>query len=314
MSPDSTSVTTIGFHGSRGQDSCKVSSCGHSSKHHQAHRIVELQQEVFAPFVRRWGLILEERILQTPSGHIVFARRGAQSVVLKLPSRGTDERHSHAALAHFTGNGAVMIVDHADGATLLERVIPGRALTELVVAGSEDQATNILCDVIAALHQPDPPDGGFPHIEDWGRDLERYRHSGDTTIPSAMVDRASNLFTDLAASQSGRRLLHGDLHHNNVLYDERRGWLAIDPKGVLGEPAYEIGAVLRNPTETPALFAIPSIIDRRVRIISERLALDSDRILAWAFAQAVLSAIWAVEDGIDHVRGLATASAILPLL
>lgn len=81
-----------------------------------------------------------------------------------------------------------MIVDHADGATLLERVIPGRALTELVVAGSDDQATNILCDVIAALHQPDPPDGGFPHIEDWGRDLERYRHSGDTTIPSAMVD------------------------------------------------------------------------------------------------------------------------------
>ncbi|MER3425515.1 MAG: hypothetical protein C4293_22035, partial [Nitrospiraceae bacterium] len=46
------------------------------------------------------------------------------------------------------------------------------------------------------------------------------------------------------------------------------GWLAIDPKGVLGEPAYEIGAVLRNPTENPVLFAIRSIIDRRVRIIS----------------------------------------------
>jgi len=72
--------------------------------------------------------------------------------------------------------------------------------------------------------------------------------------------------------------------------------------------------MLRNPTENPELFAQPSIAARRAGIIAERLACDADRVLAWGFAQAVLSAVWALEDGAHPTRGLATARAIGPLL
>jgi len=112
-------------------------------------------------------------------------------------------------------------------------------------------------------------------------------------------------------------LLHGDLHHDNVLFDDALGWRAIDPKGVLGEVEFEIGAALRNPQELPGVIGNLSVFRRRVDIFSSRLRLDSGRVLAWAFAQAVLSAIWKCEDG-ERVGAddpsLLLAETILPLL
>jgi streptomycin 6-kinase len=265
--------------------------------------------------MRRWGLELEELPIRTQSGLIAFVRRAGEKLVLKLPDHTSDETAAGAALLHFQGQGAVRVFERGpDGTLLMERAQPGHALTKLVLEVADDQATLALCAVVRALHLREPPDGRFPAIEDWGRGFERYRRTGDTTIPVAALDRASGLFADLAASQAARCLLHGDLHHDNILFDASRSWLAIDPKGVLGEPAYEIGAALRNPTEDPTRFARTSIIDRRVRIVSDCLGLDRQRILGWAFSQAILSAVWSREDQLDATRGLATAEAILPLL
>jgi streptomycin 6-kinase len=100
-------------------------------------------------------------------------------------------------------------------------------------------------------------------------------------------------------------LLHGDLHHYNILAAGReplrqaqgRLWLAIDPKGIVGEPAYELGAWLRNPT--PQVFSWPDmqqVTARRVDQFAEILELDRRRIIGWGIAQAVLSAWWDYED------------------
>ena len=73
--------------------------------------------------------------------------------------------------------------------------------------------------------------------------------------------------------------------------------MAIDPKGVVGELEYEVGALLRNPVEHPEVFSNPATITRRLETLTTLLHLDPARTLAWSFAQAVLSAIWDVEDG-----------------
>jgi streptomycin 6-kinase len=101
------------------------------------------------------------------------------------------------------------------------------------------------------------------------------------------------------------------------LFDSERGWLAIDPKGIVGELEYEIGAVLRNPYERPDLFARASTIEKRVERLALELNVNVNRTLAWGFAQAVLSAIWAVEDGFAVEPGnpwIALAGAIRPML
>jgi streptomycin 6-kinase len=105
-------------------------------------------------------------------------------------------------------------------------------------------------------------------------------------------------------------LLHGDLHHWNVLRAQREPWLVIDPHGVIGEPAYETGALLRNPNDRLLdLPDPPRTLSRRVDILSERLGFDRQRIIGWAMAQAVLSAIWSVEDR-EPAREFAVAIAV----
>ncbi len=92
-------------------------------------------------------------------------------------------------------------------------------------------------------------------------------------------------------------LLHGDLHHENILAAEREPWLAIDPKGLVGEPAYEVGAWLRNPM--PQLLDMPQpgrILARRINQLAEELGFDRARLRDWGLAQAMLSAWWSMED------------------
>jgi streptomycin 6-kinase len=178
----------------------------------------------------------------------------------------------------------------------MERLRPASPLKDLAISDRDDEATEALADVITRLPCTSAP-LHTRTVEDWGEGFRRYRLSGDQQIPIALVQRAEALYWQLCSSQRERRLLHGDLHHDNVLWDSSRGWTAIDPKGVIGELEYEVGASLRNPIERPELFASAAIVERRLAIYAERLKLDVTRALAWCFSQAVLSVIWGVEDG-----------------
>jgi streptomycin 6-kinase len=276
--------------------------------------------------VRRWRLALDGEPACSRWGCVALAHRPRgdgtpEPVVVKVVDDREDEARAWVALRHFAGRGAVRLLAHADGASLLERALPGQALVALTSAGRDDEATAILCDVAAALHAPRLDDDllahGFPTVADWGRGFDRWLAAGAPLLPRALVDRAAALYAELAASQDAPRLLHGDLHHFNVLRDDARGWLAVDPKGVIGERAHEPGAMLRNPVGAAfdrALTASTAVAARRAAIAAERLALDRRRVLAWGFAQAVLSAVWSWEDGESPDHALAVAEAILPLL
>ncbi|HEU5100040.1 MAG TPA: aminoglycoside phosphotransferase family protein, partial [Roseiflexaceae bacterium] len=112
-----------------------------------------------------------------------------------------------------------------------------------------------------------------------------------------LVEQAERLFVELLGSMADPVLLHGDLHHWNILAAERQPWLAIDPKGVIGEPAYEVGAWLRN--WLPDLLEQPDparVMARRVDQFAEALGIERARIRGWGLAQAVLSVWWCIED------------------
>ena len=128
-----------------------------------------------------------------------------------------------------------------------------------------EKARFILASVIARMSIVSDPPHGIPTAGDWAGGFERYVESGDRHGPRSLVDDAHHLYLALCASQRAVRLLHGDLHHDNVLYDDERGWIAIDPKGVVGEVEFEIGAALRNPRAYPELQADASRVQRRVQ-------------------------------------------------
>lgn len=262
-----------------------------------------------------WGVIIENKF-QTDSSLIGLGSRDSQAVVLKVVKQPGDEWHSGEVLEAFDGNGFVRVYEHAPGAVLLERLRPGNSLVEMALSGRDEEATGILAAVIQKMSSPEAPKR-CATTQDWARGFERYIATDDDQIPRSLVESGQRVYTELCASQRRTRLLHGDLHHYNVLFDSDRGWLAIDPKGVIGELEYEIGAVLRNPGEQSDLFLSRSTIERRLKQFTNRLNLDFERALAWTFAQAVLSAIWGIEDGftVDTTNPvLRLAEVIRPML
>lgn len=253
---------------------------------------------------------------ETESSVFVFGRRKDQPVVLKVVKRTEDEWLSGAVLHAFEGRGVVRVFDYVEGALLLERLSPGSSLVSMATHGRDDQATGIVADVIGRM-SPQDAIAGVPTVEDWGLGFGHCQARDDNLIPRGLVEDARLVYSKLCVSQSRRRLLHGDLHHDNVLLDSERGWLAVDPKGVVGELEYEVGAALRNPHKQPELFASQARITRRVDRFERELHLDAGRVLAWAFSQAVLAAIWAIEDGfvIEPVnKWIALANTIRPMI
>jgi len=216
--------------------------------------------------------------------------------VLKIAKQFGDESHSGEVLQAYAGEGAVRVYESEIGAVLLERLEPGEQLVNVVKRGEDAEATRILADVIAKLADHESP-SGCPTVADWGRGFDRYLQSNDERIDHKVVEEAREMYQQLACSQHKTMLLHGDLQHYNVLFDNQRGWIAIDPKGVIGELEYELAALLRNPVEFPEVFANPVTIKRRLDILTTALHLDYTRALRWSYAQSILSAIWDIEDG-----------------
>ena len=242
-----------------------------------------------------WNVQLDE-IRDTPTSLIGFGVRGGVRVVLKVTKQTGDESHSGEMLKAYGREGAVRVYESETGAVLLERLEPGEQLVSLVKQGRDDEATNILAEVITKLANHKAPIG-CPTVTDWGHAFDRYLQSGDEQIPRDVVVAAREMYSELASSQRQTMLLHGDLQHYNVLFDNERGWIAIDPKGVIGELEYELCAALRNPNELPDIFANPVTITRRLETLTSALQLDYSRALRWSYAQSILSAIWDIEDG-----------------
>jgi streptomycin 6-kinase len=264
---------------------------------------------------QQWDVAIDST-RETNGSVLAFGLRRQIRVVLKISKQSGDEWHAGETLRAFDGDGMVRVYESDAGAVLLERLDPGTELVELVRQGKDETATEILARVILKMAHHAPP-SHCPTVLDWAHGFDRYLKTGDRQLPSTLVSQAGELYRSLATSAGSTMLLHGDLHHYNVLFDSSRGWVGIDPKGVVGELEYEVGAILRNPVEQPDFLASTATIERRLRLLTDVLHLDYRRALEWSFAQAVLSAIWDVEDGYAVTANnpaLRLAHAIKPLL
>jgi streptomycin 6-kinase len=242
-----------------------------------------------------WGVSVETT-RTTPTSTIAFGTRAGRAVVLKVVLRAGVEWRCGEMTAAFGGRGVVRVLAHAPGAALLERLMPGTPLAALVRDGEDATATGILAALIRKMTPGDAPPS-CPTVEQWCAAFARYLATDDTRVPRPLVEHAQEIAAELIASQRNPALLHGDLQHYNVLLDAERGWIAIDPKGVIGELECELGVALRNPSEYPDSFATVAALERRLAVFSAELGIDTDRARAWAFVHAVLAAVWDIEDG-----------------
>ena len=224
-------------------------------------------------------------------------KKDGTEVVLKIGVPNRELVSEMTALKLFNGEGACRLleVDDEHSMFLLERLRPGQMLVEL---GDDEQATHIAAEVMSRLWRTPPEEKSFIKLSEWFGELSQLRprfEGGTGPFPGALVERVESMLPDLFAD-ANPVLLHGDFHHFNVLSSER-GWLIIDPKGVIGPRGYECGPLLINPWDD--FLKMPDAIkitQRRIAILSEHLGLAPQLILDWATCHALLSAWWDLRD------------------
>lgn len=262
---------------------------------------------LFAPWMQRWRLVADGAPIETPTSNLLPVAMGGEPAMLKLLKPSSDEGPGIAALRWFAGNGAVRVIAAEGDALVMERALGRRSLTAMAVGGGDEDAIRIIAGVARALHAPRPePTPELPTL------ARRFRALFEAGPQHPVLARCAASARRLVETSEECVVLHGDLHHENVL-DSPRGWLAIDPKGVAGERAYEAANLFLNPTGVERLVLDPERALRLSAILSQELALDPARVLGFAFAHAGLSAAWCIEDGIDPRIAIEAAEMLKPL-
>lgn len=182
--------------------------------------------------------------------------------------------------------------DETHHAFLMERLEPGHSLKALVKAGDDDGATRIICHTIRELQTHQQQQAEFTHISELAGSFSVLKNHLDNRI----LSQAESLFRELTVDCTQDVILHGDLHHDNIL-SSGSTWKVIDPHGYVGDPVFEVGSMIYNPGDCfPHNRSIPQVVDRRLQILAEELPFDPQRIKAWAFCKTALSIAWTFED------------------
>ncbi|HEV7320975.1 MAG TPA: aminoglycoside phosphotransferase family protein [Ensifer sp.] len=248
---------------------------------------------MFASYFEKWSLQPDGDAIVTPSSHLFPVRYGNQSAMLKV-AQDPEEKFGRLPMVYWNGQGAAKVYEWDTDAVLIERADSQRNLFHMAMTGSDEEVTRIICRSVAELHAPrsTPIPTDLVPLDKWFSSLE-------TAAPAqgGLFARALDAAKTLLADPEPPVVLHADVHHANILDFGERGWLAIDPKRVVGDRGYDYANLFCNP-ELPLVTA-PGRLQRHLPIVAEEAGLAPRRILNWVLAYAGLSAAWFLEDGDD---------------
>ena len=270
---------------------------------------------VTCELLARWHLTPSGRAFAGGSHALVlpFTCVDGAHAVLKIPVLDDENRLEAAALRCYGGAGAVHLygADPGSGALLLERAEPG---TPLANHPQRDAAVDIMCGLLRRLRRAVGGAHDFPLVRDlvsrWSEHWPALHDRRVDTFSDELASEALVLARELATPDADEVLVNRDPHLGNVLAAEREPWLLIDPKPLVGEPAFDGGYLLLDLLGSQAsLDAATSVSDR----VAEGLRVDAARVRAWALARAIENAMWLLDGGDDPSHDIAMAALLAAL-
>ncbi|MDW6021441.1 aminoglycoside phosphotransferase family protein [Mesorhizobium sp. BAC0120] len=267
-------------------------------------------------FPDRWNVSDPTLIAETFSSRIWKVRLGDGDIGIVKSLKPFDDVEDELRGAHLLkwrrGEGMVRLLD-VEGQQMLLEYAGERMLVDDLNEHGDAAATEIAAEVIARLHSPSqyPPPPDLQALAERFRSLFRKAQADRNAGEDSLYVEAAEIAQRLLADPHDVRPLHGDVHHENILHGPR-GWLAIDPKGVIGDPGFDAANLFYNPLERDDLCLAPERIASMAAVLAGTLGQDVRIILDHAIAYGCLSAAWHGEDGNrkDEARELAVAAAI----
>lgn len=249
-----------------------------------------MNNHLFDHYLKRWDLSIDGNAFTSLNGNLLPVRQRGVAAILKI-SQALEEQAGMRLMAWWDGEGAAPVLAQEGEALLMVRAQGTASLAQMTQCGQDEEATRILCAVAARLHAPHTkPLPALVPLTQWFEAL----WSGAATHGGILAQCASTA-GELLAAPRDVAVLHGDIHHANVLDFGPSGWLAIDPKGLCGERGFDYANIFCNPDGDSAL--APGCFARRVDIVANASGIDRRRLLQWVLAWTGLSATWMLEDG-----------------
>ena len=250
----------------------------------------------YASYLTRWNLEADGDEIVTRAARLLPVRQADEPAMLRIATHA-EAKDGGVLLAWWDGEGAARVLEAEGDALLIERAEGGRSLAAMARSGQDDEATQIICDVIAELHAPRmKPLPDLISLNDWFAALwpAAAKHGA---LLAQSADAAQRLLT----AQREIGALHGDIHHDNILdFGPERGWLAIDPNRLCGDRAFDYANLFCNPDmDDPSqpVAVNPERFRQRLDIVVAKAGLERQRLLSWILAYSGLSAAWLIGDG-----------------
>lgn len=253
---------------------------------------LESLDDIVSDLTKKWNLSNLKVFPNLTFNYVLSAVKDKSvPVVLKVGIKHQLLAREAEMLRFFENYGAVHLIDSCDGALLLQKCTPGYSLMDYF-PNDEDKSIEIIANVIKRLHSSSQKQKNLREIISLKELLdELYLPS---KIAKDYLDKARQFSEFLLETTTKNVILHGDLHHDNIIYDDSdHGWKIIDPSGVIGDPVYEYTSFMINPIDKiwkcdNAL----SIIENRLQKFSKIADIDPLRLKQWTFVKAVLCLIW----------------------
>ncbi|WP_054948605.1 aminoglycoside phosphotransferase family protein [Numidum massiliense] len=254
---------------------------------------------------QKWQLRNSHPAPRLSYNFVCFAESPAfGEVVLKIGVPHSELYTEMRALSFFDGRRMCKLYDTSEalGALLIERIRPG---TDLTALASNSERIAIAAEVISTLYVPSPTDCVLPTYGEWLEGaFQRARE--ENVVGEQMlhfIATAERLFQEIAAPHRPQVLLHGDLHHYNILQDEGGSWKAIDPKGVVGVPCLEPARFMENQLDMVSAADKANCLQEMIAVFSHKFGESQRTMASCLFVDAVLSTCWHFEDRTDGARG-----------
>ncbi|MFJ3578370.1 aminoglycoside phosphotransferase family protein [Streptomyces rubiginosohelvolus] len=264
-----------------------------------------------ADLLERWQLLRDGGVRSGQASLVLpVLRHDGTRAVLKLQLSREETTAALIGLRTWNGDGMVRLLDHdpASSSMLLERLDGARTLASI---DDDDVAMGILADLHARLVAVPAPQG--------------LRGLGD--VAAAMLEQVPQAVTHLTdpadrdllrgwasavaelADEPGDRLLHWDLHYDNVLAAQREPWIAIDPEPLAGDPGFDLWPALDSRWDDVVAKGEPlRVVRRRFDLLTDALGLDRPRAAGWTLGRLLQNALWDIEDG---EPGLAPSAVVI---
>lgn len=256
--------------------------------------------------LKAWALVPDGPLVETHAATLLPVVHQGRPAMLKV-SESEEETAGYDALQWWGGSGAVQVYARSGHALLMERAAGTRSLAAMSQRGQDGEATRTICTVVAQLHAARAtPLPALTPLPQRFASLAAFRAE-----PASTLRASQRAMEQLLATPRDVVCLHGDIHHHNILDGGNRGWLAIDPKGLLGERGFDYANLFCNPDAATACH--PQRFEARLQLVTQAAQLDRQRLLQWILAWSGLSAVWHMEDETPadialQVAGMAAAA------